>query len=485
MKPLSGCFSIVSTLAAFLSYAVASELSTDPRLGMIDVPFQEYDLTLLDYGTSIASKNSGQVAIPQAYNLSSFVEVIKNTTKVASTVNWKDEDSPFQVGNYEWPSLREFKAKRARCSTPDPTYEQKQESDQMLQGYLASQSSKPGGVRRKLPDFPMATTPITIPVYWWCLTDGRLGRCSTAVANDQISVLNSAYAMAGISFELVSALYSDDPEHYYCSNTNDQIDYKIRLRRGGAETLNVYTCTTTDGTLGWAAFPHNGSSVDFYDGVVLNEDTMPGGSNYPYNLGDTLVHEVGHWLGLYHTFENGCDSVGDRVSDTAPEALPAYECEIGRDTCVGGGVDPVTNYMDYTEDSCLAEFTLKQKDRMRAAWSLFRSPNRTRPRSSDSSRTFRIVVRHDSYPEEVGWSLKRGSTTIISQRAGSITRPGQVVNRTATLTAGQYTFTITDSEDDGLCCEYGGGTFLATVGNNQILSGSRYTGYLWRSFTIR
>jgi len=116
------------------------------------------------------------------------------------------------------------------------------------------------------------------------------------------------------------------------------------------------------GGLGYASIASSCSNTNLVkDKVSINWETLPDISTGPYAQGDTLPHEVGHWLGLEHTFEGGCSSTGDFVSDTAPEAFGGPGCPVGRDTCPGGGVDPITNYMDYTDDCCMFTFTSGQR----------------------------------------------------------------------------------------------------------------------------
>ena len=199
------------------------------------------------------------------------------------------------------------------------------------------------------------------------------GDISTSMINSQISVLNSAYASTGWSFNLAATDRTTNTTWYNNCYGSAETAMKNALRKGTAKDLNIYFNQPSTGELGWATFPSSYASNPTYDGVVVLNESLPGGGAAPYNLGDTGTHEVGHWMGLYHTFQGGCSKRGgDFVSDTPPERSPAFGCPAGRDSCKRGGVDPIENFMDYTDDACMDRFTTGQDARMDSAFSAYR-----------------------------------------------------------------------------------------------------------------
>jgi Pregnancy-associated plasma protein-A len=198
------------------------------------------------------------------------------------------------------------------------------------------------------------------------------GAPTTQQINNQISVLNSAF---GINFNVVATDYTNNSTWYTCSGGSCETQMKNALRKGTADDLNLYLNNMGGGLLGWATFPSTYASQPSLDGVVVLSASLPGGSAAPYNLGDTGTHEVGHWMGLYHTFQGGCSKNGDLVADTPAERSAAYGCPTGRNTCTGNrypGNDPITNFMDYTDDSCMFQFSAGQRTRMDQQFATYR-----------------------------------------------------------------------------------------------------------------
>ncbi|MEU6023551.1 zinc metalloprotease [Micromonospora sp. NPDC047134] len=226
-----------------------------------------------------------------------------------------------------------------------------------------------------------AAASVTIPVVVHVIrrdTTRAGGNIPDSMIQSQINVLNQAFsgasggAATAFAFQLQSINRVTNTSWYPIrQGTTAERQMKTQLRVGGKNTLNIYLGALSNNLLGWATFPQR--TLNSMDGVVVLSESLPGGTATNYNQGDTGTHEVGHWLNLYHTFQGGCSGSGDQVSDTPAEASPASGCPTGRDTCSAPGADPITNFMDYSYDSCMYQFTAGQASRMISAWNTYRA----------------------------------------------------------------------------------------------------------------
>ena len=229
---------------------------------------------------------------------------------------------------------------------------------------------------------------IIIPVYFHVVyrSDG-VGNISDTWLVNQVNAMNEHYtgldtpayrtAAANTSFRFILAGVTRTQNNtWYAAGPGSSAETQMKnaLHVGTADDLNFYT-NSGGGYLGWATFPSSYASQPLKDGVVCYWASLPGSSYAPYNEGDTGTHEVGHWLGLYHTFQGGCNGSGDSVSDTPAERSPTYGCPTGnQDTCRNkAGLDPYENFMDYTDDPCMYKFTAGQADRQDTMWSTYRA----------------------------------------------------------------------------------------------------------------
>ena len=218
----------------------------------------------------------------------------------------------------------------------------------------------------------------SIPVYWHRIhgAGGVGGTVTSTQIAQQIAVLNAAYSASGFTFQAPVVDDTSNATWYTCSGGTCETQLKTALRQGGSNALNIYSNNMGGGLLGWATFPSSYASQPKMDGVVILYSSVPGGTAAPYDLGDTATHEVGHWMGLYHTFQGGCAKSltgGDGVSDTPAEKSAAFGCPVGRNTCTNiAGNDPITNFMDYTDDACMNTFSAGQNSRMNSMWVAYR-----------------------------------------------------------------------------------------------------------------
>ncbi|KAF8643149.1 hypothetical protein AX16_009193 [Volvariella volvacea WC 439] len=215
---------------------------------------------------------------------------------------------------------------------------------------------------------PNDTKPAEIEIHWHVFSANLTvqgGWVSEESITEQMRVLNENYLCTGFQFTVAQIERILDPRYHggLTLQENDTLYFELaeRYRVGGAEALNVYVVDLPGTLLGAATLPVYYEEIQYLDAVLIDYAALPGGSEVRFNTGKVLVHEVGHWLGLYHIFEGGCDAPGDYVDDTAPQKEPTIGCDF-RSTC---GVPPTPyNIMDYSEDVCMLDFTPGQIARM-------------------------------------------------------------------------------------------------------------------------
>ncbi len=226
--------------------------------------------------------------------------------------------------------------------------------------------------------WPVSSTYV-IPVWFHVIyqSDGT-GSVSDERIAAQIKVLNEDYGAHAdtlgaegvnthIQFELAGITRTLNNDWFYEDPVGvDELNFKTALHKDLDKYLNVYTNVPADGNLGYSYYPQDYAG-QVLDGIVLLHETVGGRNNgfSDYDQGRTLVHEMGHYLGLLHTFENGSFCAngyisGDLIWDTASEQQAHYEC---RQTYSCGSADPIYNYMNYTDDSCVKGFTREQANR--------------------------------------------------------------------------------------------------------------------------
>lgn len=231
---------------------------------------------------------------------------------------------------------------------------------------------------------PAGSVKVPVHVHVIMKKDGK-GNISNKRIDRQIKVLNNAFAGrtapkasdTPFRFKLksVNRVKNND---WYSLDGEDSQAAKRALRKGDARHLNIYTANLDGGLLGYATFPEWYKKQPKMDGVVLLDESLPGGNadfgpGAVYNKGDTGTHEVGHWMNLYHTFQGSCSELNDYVVDTPWQKADSniFECDPTLNTCGdpdNGRTDPVQNFMNYVDDPCMNKFTRGQRDRMNISW---------------------------------------------------------------------------------------------------------------------
>jgi len=224
---------------------------------------------------------------------------------------------------------------------------------------------------------------VTVPVKFTHFVDPATGYgfVSATRRSKLIKALNNAFKSSRIRFKNAKVEVVEDDR--FCFDLENDVTEQTAKQKYHADPdrfLNLYTAALSPSTWGWATFPTDymfpaNNPAKWMDGVVVAHTVLPGGPDPKYAVGKRVVHEVGHWLGLFHTFHLGCAGNGDDIPDTPahfPENYgnPADGAPNG--ACNAGELAPIHNFMNYTDDVCMTHFTTEQTEKIRKVMQLFR-----------------------------------------------------------------------------------------------------------------
>ena len=383
---------------------------------------------------------------------------------------------------------------------------------------------------------------ITIPVVVHVVYSNSAENISDAQIQSQITVLNEDFRrlnsdadntwLQAADSEIEFCLASIDPDGNATNgitrtstsvssfNVNNAVKFNSSNGKDAwpsADYLNIWVCDISGNILGYGQFPGGPATTD---GIVVDYQYFgtTGTATFPFHLGRTATHEVGHWLNLYHIWGDGGCSVDDNVADTPLSDDPNYGCPIGNQSC--NSVDMVQNYMDYSDDACMNLFTAGQRARMRALFQtggareslLFSNGcNGTpppQPTCSDGIQngsetgvdcggnecppcpcndlTITLTIHLDDYPQETSWTLEdENGNGITSGGPYGFMPKGSTVTDTWCLPEGCYKLTVYDSYGDGICCGYGNGSYQVSDELDMVLlSGGQFDSLEAKDFCI-
>ncbi|KAM3564082.1 hypothetical protein ARSEF4850_002021 [Beauveria asiatica] len=242
------------------------------------------------------------------------------------------------------------------CASTEPSAELLAAAEEM-----AAQEATVGNINARADDDVDTIVPTYIHVIASSesKSDGYLSKEDVLATVD---VMNSNYEGLGFQFDVQDVIHTINETW---AGDQDAMVMKRQLRTGDYKTLNIYFVPKFHAN-GGCPFPLNvtADSHEFWrDGCTILSKV--------YSSNQTTTHEVGHWLGLLHTFQGGCSKNNDYVADT-PALINHWSCNKTADTCPDmPGLDPVNNFMSY--GYCRNEFTPGQVTRMKSMYQKFRA----------------------------------------------------------------------------------------------------------------